>query len=43
MLKEDEKVDSEWISLIEEAYDLGLSIAEVKEFIYSKQKESVSR
>ncbi|NGY80564.1 DNA-binding anti-repressor SinI (plasmid) [Bacillus megaterium] len=30
--------DQEWISLIKEAYHLGLSIVEVKEFIYSKQK-----
>ncbi|WP_427127341.1 DNA-binding anti-repressor SinI (plasmid) [Priestia megaterium] len=43
MFKEDEKVDSEWVSLIEEAYYLGLSISEVKEFIYSKQKELVSK
>ncbi|GAB1793151.1 DNA-binding anti-repressor SinI [Priestia sp. JNUCC 25] len=44
MLKEEgEKFDQEWISLIEEAYYLGLSIAEIKEFIYSKQKEPVSK
>jgi hypothetical protein len=29
--------------LKEEAYHRGLSIVEVKEFIYSKQKESVSK
>lgn len=44
MLKEeDNKFDQEWISLKKEAYHLGLSIVEVKEFIYSKQKEPVSK
>ncbi|MDH2363943.1 DNA-binding anti-repressor SinI [Priestia megaterium] len=43
MLKEDNKLDQEWISLMKEAYHLGLSIVEVKEFIYSKQKELVSK
>ena len=44
MLKEkDEMVDLEWIGLIEEAHCLGLSIVEVKEFIYSKQKELISK
>ncbi|MFB8426932.1 DNA-binding anti-repressor SinI [Priestia aryabhattai] len=44
MLKdEDKKCDQEWISLIEEAYYLGLSITEVKEFIYSKQSTPVSK
>ncbi|WP_280169342.1 anti-repressor SinI family protein [Priestia megaterium] len=41
MLKEDKKLDQEWINLIEEAYHLGLSIGEVKEFIYSNQKKPV--
>ncbi|MGF9846647.1 hypothetical protein ABEX42_12365 [Priestia megaterium] len=44
MLKEeDNKFDQEWISLMKEAYHLSLSIVEVKEFIYSKQKELVSK
>ncbi|MEO2222686.1 DNA-binding anti-repressor SinI [Priestia megaterium] len=43
MLKEDSKLDQEWISLMKEAYQLGLSIVEVKEFIYSNQKEPVSK
>ena len=44
MLKEeDNKFDPEWISLMKEAYHLGLSNIEVKEFIYSKQKEPVSK
>ncbi|MBV6738402.1 DNA-binding anti-repressor SinI [Priestia megaterium] len=44
MLKEEEnKFDQEWISLMKEAYHLGLSIVEIKEFIYSKQKELVSK
>ncbi|MED4268072.1 DNA-binding anti-repressor SinI [Priestia megaterium] len=43
MLKEDNKFDEEWISLMKEAYHLGLSIVEVKEFIYSKQKEPISK
>ncbi|MGG2085456.1 DNA-binding anti-repressor SinI [Priestia aryabhattai] len=44
MLKEeDNKFDQEWISLMKEAYHLGLSNIEVKEFIYSKQKEPVSK
>jgi len=43
VLKEDNKLDQEWISLMKEAYHLGLSIVEVKEFIYSKQKELVSK
>ncbi|WP_454844703.1 anti-repressor SinI family protein [Priestia megaterium] len=43
MLKEDNKFDQEWIGLMKEAYHLGLSIVEVKEFIYSKQKELVSK
>ncbi|MFE7084377.1 DNA-binding anti-repressor SinI [Priestia megaterium] len=43
MLKKGEKkFDQEWISLMKEAYYLGLSIAEVKKFIYSKQKEPES-
>ena len=44
MLKEEEnKFDQEWISLMKEASHLGLSIVEVKEFIYSKHKEPVSK
>ena len=43
MLKEDSKIDQEWIALMKEAYQLGLSITEVKEFIYSNQKEPVSK
>ncbi|NGY76280.1 DNA-binding anti-repressor SinI (plasmid) [Bacillus megaterium] len=39
MLKEEDgKLNQEWISLMKEAYQLGLSIVEVKEFIYSNQK-----
>jgi len=41
--EEDNKFDQEWISLMKEAYHLGLSNIEVKEFIYSKQKEPVSK
>ncbi|MGG0418707.1 DNA-binding anti-repressor SinI [Priestia aryabhattai] len=44
MLKEEDKMlDQEWITLMKEAHQLGLSILEVKEFIYSNQKESVSK
>ncbi|MHA2961195.1 DNA-binding anti-repressor SinI [Priestia megaterium] len=44
MLKEEEKkFDQEWISLMKEAYHLNLSIVEIKEFIYSKQKEPVCK
>ncbi|MBK0009752.1 anti-repressor SinI family protein [Bacillus sp. S35] len=43
MLKEDNVLDQEWVSLMKEAYHLGLSVVEVKEFIYSKQKEPVSK
>jgi len=43
VLKEDSKLDQEWIDLMKEAYQLGLSITEVKEFIYSNQKEPVSK
>ncbi|MBY0199495.1 DNA-binding anti-repressor SinI [Priestia megaterium] len=44
MLKEeDNKFDQEWISLMKEAYHLGLSIIEVKKFIYSKKKEPISK
>jgi hypothetical protein len=39
--EEDNTFDQEWTSLMKEAYHLGLSIAEVKKFIYSKQKEPV--
>ncbi|MFE7084332.1 DNA-binding anti-repressor SinI [Priestia megaterium] len=38
-IRGEKKFDQEWISLINEAYYLGLSIEEVKEFIYSKQKK----
>ncbi|WP_151874535.1 DNA-binding anti-repressor SinI [Priestia megaterium] len=41
--KEDKKFDKEWISLMKEAYQLGLSIVEVKEFIYLNQKNPVSK
>jgi len=41
--KEDSKLDQEWVNLMKEAYQLGLSIIEVKEFIYSNQKEPVSK
>jgi len=44
VLKEkDNTFDQEWIGLMKEAYHLGLSIVEVKEFIYSDQKEPVSK
>ncbi|MED4115232.1 hypothetical protein P4661_20270 [Priestia megaterium] len=44
MLKEeDSKLVQKWISLMKEAYQLGLSIVEVKEFIYSNQKDPVSK
>ena len=44
MLKEeDNTLDEEWISLMKEAYQLGLSIVEVKEFIYLNPKEPVSK
>jgi hypothetical protein len=41
--KEDSKLDQEWISLMKEAYPLGLSIVEVKELIYLNPKEPVSK
>jgi hypothetical protein len=40
--EENDKVDGEWIILMEEAYQLGLSIAEVKDFIRLNSKESVT-
>ncbi|MGZ0879967.1 DNA-binding anti-repressor SinI [Priestia megaterium] len=44
MLKEeDNTLNQEWISLMKEAYQLGLSIVEVKEFIYLNQKEPISK
>lgn len=43
MSKKDSKLDQEWISLMKEAHQLGLSISEIKEFIYLKQKEPVSK
>jgi len=41
--EENNKFDQEWITLIEKAYHLGLSIAEVKEFIYSIHDEPVAK
>jgi len=42
VLKEEHNtLDQEWISLMIEAYQLGLSIVEVKEFIYLNPKEPV--
>ncbi|MED4156295.1 hypothetical protein [Priestia aryabhattai] len=39
MLKEEkDKIDGEWFILMEEAYRLGLSVAEVREFIYLNSK-----
>lgn len=39
MLKEEkDKIDGEWFMLMEEAYRLGLSVAEVREFIYVNSK-----
>ncbi|MGG2089007.1 DNA-binding anti-repressor SinI [Priestia aryabhattai] len=44
MLKEkDSKLNQEWINLMKEAYQLGLSIVEVKEFINSNHKEFVPK
>jgi len=44
MLKEEySRLNRELISLMKEAYQLGLSIVEVKEFIYSSQKEPISK
>ncbi|MED4253468.1 DNA-binding anti-repressor SinI [Priestia megaterium] len=43
MLEEENKLDGEWISLMKEAYQLGLSTVEVKEFIYPNQKEPISK
>ncbi|MFE7083683.1 DNA-binding anti-repressor SinI [Priestia megaterium] len=43
MSKDDSKFDQEWVSLMKKAYHLGLSIIEVKEFIYLNQKEPVSK
>ncbi|MGE1197499.1 DNA-binding anti-repressor SinI [Priestia megaterium] len=44
MLKEEDGgLDQEWISLMKDAYQLGLSFVEVKEFIYSNQKEVLSK
>lgn len=43
MSKDDSKFDQEWVSLMKEAYHLGLSIVEVKELIYLNQKEPVSK
>jgi hypothetical protein len=41
--EEDSKLVQKLISLMKEAYQLGLSIVEVKEFIYSNQKDPVSK
>jgi len=41
--EEDNTLEQEWVSLMKEAYRLGLSIVEVKEFIYLNQKEPVSK
>jgi len=43
VLEEENKLGQEWISLIKEAYQLGLSIVEIKEFIYSNLKEPISK
>ena len=43
MLEEENKLDQEWISLMKEAYLLGLSIVEIKEFIHSNLKEPISK
>ncbi|MBY0094870.1 DNA-binding anti-repressor SinI [Priestia aryabhattai] len=43
MLEEENKLDQEWISLIKEAYQLGILIVEIKEFIYSNLKEPISK
>ncbi|MGN7481476.1 anti-repressor SinI family protein [Priestia megaterium] len=39
--KEKDKIDREWIILMEEAYWLGLSVTEVKEFIRLQSKKFV--
>jgi Anti-repressor SinI len=41
--KEGNRLDQEWIILMKEAHQLGLSILEVKEFIYSNPKDPVSK
>ncbi|MGG1369547.1 DNA-binding anti-repressor SinI [Priestia megaterium] len=43
MLEEENKLDQEWSSLMKKAYQLGLSIVEIKEFIYSNLKEPISK
>ncbi|WP_455931331.1 hypothetical protein [Priestia aryabhattai] len=43
MLEEENKLDQEWINLMKETYQLGLSIVEIQEFIHSNQKEPISR
>jgi len=43
VLEEENKLDQEWGSLMKEAYQLGLSIVEIKEFIYSNLKEPISK
>jgi len=40
---EDSKHHQEWINLMKEAHQLGLSIVEVREFIYLNQKDPVSK
>ncbi|UYT88892.1 anti-repressor SinI family protein [Priestia megaterium] len=43
MLEEENKLDQEWINLMKEAYQLGLTIVEIKKFIHSNQKKLISR
>ncbi|MED4030202.1 anti-repressor SinI family protein [Priestia megaterium] len=41
LTEENNEFDQEWITLIKEAYHLGLSVEEVKEFIYSIHQEPI--
>ncbi|WP_280157728.1 DNA-binding anti-repressor SinI (plasmid) [Priestia aryabhattai] len=41
--RKNSKLGQEWTSLMKEAYQLGLSIVEVKEFINSNRKEFVPK
>jgi hypothetical protein len=43
LTEENKKFDQEWITLIEGAYHLSLSIEEVKEFIYSIHQEPIAK
>lgn len=43
MLKEENDIDWEWIVLMEEAYQLGLSVVEVRAFIHLNSRESASK